>query len=284
MKKAESISLRRWKKVRFGLRSLASYTALATSLASLAWLSNQLEAVPAVRLEPWDLDAAPLVVLDAGHGGHDGGAVAGGTIEKNLALTLTLRLRDQLLSQGMRVKMTRDKDVFLPLEERASIASQAEAAAFVSLHLNTSASPDVSGIETYYTKRKTLSAQRAMQAKWSLATGSVQDERGQWLAKSLQKHVCQATQAVDRGIKERSYAVVSQSLVPAVLIECGFLTNAPEMEKLKKRTYQEQLTRGIAAGITQFVKAHQGRPHYGIQAEAGPPTAPVEEAESASPQ
>lgn len=219
---------------------------------------------------PWDLTETPLVIVDAGHGGHDGGAVAGGTIEKNLALDLSLLLREQLTAQGLRVKMTRDTDVFLPLEERAALADQMEAAVFVSLHLNTSAAPAVSGIETYYTEQKALSTQRALQAQFSLAAGSVQDQRGRWLAESLQRHTCEATQAADRGIKQRNYAVISQTQVPAALIECGFLTNDTEAARLKKAAYQKQLAEGIARGISGFLKAQQGQPHRGIHLATTP--------------
>jgi len=234
-----------------------------------------------VRLAPWDVNGTPLVVLDAGHGGHDGGAVAGGTLEKKLTLELTLKLRDELIAHGLRVKMTRDRDVFLPLEERAAIADRCGADAFVSLHLNTSANAEVSGIETYFTEKKSLAAQRALQAKLSLSGGSVKDERGRWLAESLQRHACLATKAGDRGIKERSYAVISQTQVPAALIECGFLTHEKEAARLKKTDYQKQLIQGITTGITQFLKARQTRPEHGIHLLAGPPTSPQEETESA---
>lgn len=265
------------------VRSLAAYGVLAVGLASQAWLSRQMEAMPAVNLSPWDVASIPLVVLDAGHGGHDGGAVAGGTIEKNLALELTLRLRDELLREGLRVKMTRDTDIFVPLEERAAMANEAGAAAFVSLHLNTSSSGEVSGVETYFTERKSLSVQRALQAKWSLTTGSLKDKRGRWLAECLQQHVCRVTKTADRGIKERNYAVVSQTSVPAALVECGFLTHPTEAAKLKQEAYQKQLTAGLVAGILQYLKAHHHHPQRGIQLLTGPATAPQEEREVATP-
>lgn len=265
------------------LRSALSYAALAGGLASVAWLSNRLEAVPLVQLAAWDLHEMPLVVVDAGHGGHDGGAVVGDTLEKNLALELALHLREQLQAKGLRVKMTRDTDIFLPLEERAAMADESHADAFVSLHLNTSAASEVSGIETYYTERKSLSAQRAMQAKWSLAPGPVHDQRGRWLAESLQRHTCRATQATDRGIKQRNYAVVSQTHVPAALIECGFLTHAAEMARLKKADYQKQLTSAIAAGVAEFLKAQQSRPQRGIQLVTGQPTAVSEDGAADAP-
>lgn len=258
-----------WAWIILFLRGAASYAALLGVLISLGWLSRTLEAVPEVKLSPWDLHGIPLVVVDAGHGGHDGGAVAGGTIEKELALTLSLQLRDLLVAQGLRVKMTRHTDVFLPLEERAAIANETGAAVFISLHLNTSAAREVSGVETYYTEQKALSVQRALQSRLGLGNGAVQDRRGHWLAESLQRHACLMTHAENRGIKQRNYAVVSRTQVPAALVECGFLTNPEEAARLKKTEYQQKLVAGIATGIAEFLKAHHGLPDRGIQAVAG---------------
>ena len=230
-----------------------------------------METLPSVNLGPWDLEKIPLVVVDAGHGGHDGGAVAGGTLEKKLALALALRLRDELIALGLRVKMTRDSDVFLPLEERAALADEWQADAFISVHLNTSASPEVHGIETYYNERKSLAAQRALQAKWSLPNGPVQDLRGRKLAESLQRHACRVTEAVDRGIKQRNYAVVSQTQVPAALIECGFLTHEAEAASLKNPDYQKKLTLAIAQGMAEFLKIQGGHPQHGVLLDSREP-------------
>ncbi|WP_078815460.1 N-acetylmuramoyl-L-alanine amidase family protein [Prosthecobacter debontii] len=258
------------------LRGTLSYLALGAVFLTLGWLSDRLEAVPGIQLNPWQMDA-PLIVVDAGHGGHDGGAVAGGALEKELALKLALDLRGQLLAHGMRVKMTRESDVFLPLEGRAAIANDLQADAFISLHLNTSANPDVSGIETYFTEHKTLAAQRALQARWKLTSSAVKDLRGRWLAASIQQQLCTLTQAVDRGIKERNYAVVTRTQVPAVLVECGFLTHPDEAAKLKQADYQKQLIQGISTGLRHFLQARQNQPGKGIEALSDPALAATQE-------
>lgn len=237
---------------------------MVASLACLAWLSSHLEQIPQVFLSPWENDSPPLIVLDAGHGGHDGGAVAGGTLEKKLALELTQQLRTQLINHGMRVKMTRDSDIFIPLEQRAAIANEAEAAVFISLHLNTSSNTEVSGVETYYTEKKSLATQRSLQAKWGLTGGALKDQRGKWLADCLQKRVCVNTHAVNRGVKERNYAVVSQTTVPSALIECGFLTNETESKRLQQDDYQKQLISGITEGVLMFLNSHHRQPSRGI--------------------
>lgn len=234
-------------------RSGASYSALAGVVLALGWLARSLEAVPAVIIRPWELDSAPLVIVDAGHGGQDGGAVAGGLIEKNLSLTLAQKLRDQLQDLGMRVKMTRDRDVFIELEERSQIAKQAKATLFVSLHLNTSETASVHGIETYYAEQKSLSARGGQ-------GGSPGRNASEWLARSVQLQACLGSKAEDRGIKAKNYAVVTHTPCPAVLVECGFLTHADEVAKLKQGEYQAALTQGIAKGVVEFIQSQPAQP------------------------
>jgi N-acetylmuramoyl-L-alanine amidase len=242
-------------------RSSASYSALAGVVLALGWLAHSLEAVPAVQIRSWELESAPLVILDAGHGGHDGGAVAGGLIEKNLSLTLARQLRDQLHELGLRVKMTRDRDVFIELEERSQIAEKAKAALFVSLHLNTSDADSVQGIETYYAEQKSLSARRSH--------GSSHGQNAsEWLARSVQMQACLGSKAEDRGIKAKNYAVVTHTPCPAVLVECGFLTHAGEVAKLKRREYQAALVQGIAKGVVEFIQSQPARSSGSLETES----------------
>ncbi|MDZ4288637.1 MAG: N-acetylmuramoyl-L-alanine amidase [Prosthecobacter sp.] len=252
-----------WSRFVAGLGALASLLALAGSFVALAWLAVRLERTPEVWLNPWAGSAGgtPLVVVDAGHGGHDGGAVANGLVEKDVALDLAKALRHQLELRGIRLKMLRQKDVFLPLEERSSGTNEAEAAAFVSLHLNTSvAAPEVAGIETYFTRRKSLAARRpAADAHF------LQDDRGEWLARSIQQNACRMGKAENRGVKEKSYAVVTHTVCPAVLVECGFLTNAAEAARLKQQDYRDHLTAGIAQGVAEFLKTQAVNSQRGIQ-------------------
>jgi len=229
-------------------RFSASFLALGAALSCLGWLALRLEAVPLVQVRPWEIESAPLVIVDAGHGGVDGGAVAGGLIEKNLSLTLARKLCEHLQKLGLRVKMTRDSDIFIELEERSRIAAELKAALFVSLHLNTSDTAAVSGIETYYAAQKSLAAKRASEVS---SSGKNSNE---WLARHLQRHVCLETKAEDRGIKAKNYAVVTHTPCPAALIECGFLTNAEEVTRLKQPAYQDKLTAGIANGVAEFLK------------------------------
>lgn len=229
------------------LRSLGSYAALGVSLGALGWLALRLEAIPAVQIRPWEMEAAPLVVVDAGHGGHDGGAVANGQIEKHLSLSLARQVREHLEKAGVRVRMTREKDRFLELEERCQIAAEVKADAFVSVHLNTSAAPEVHGIETYYSAGGSLLSRPAGQLKSGKPAGEA-------LAQTIQRQASAATKAEDRGIKDSQLIVVMRTPCPAALVECGFLTNEAEARQLQREEYQKALTQGISEGVVEFLK------------------------------
>ena len=241
------------------LRSLASFGALGLALAALGWLALRLESIPAVQIQPWELDAAPLVVVDAGHGGHDGGAVAHGFIEKNLSLIFARQVRDHLESAGVRVRMTREKDRFLELEERCEIAAETEADAFVSVHFNTSPAPEVHGLETYYASTQSL---------LSRPEKSKGKPSGETLARIIQRRAIEATKAEDRGIKDSQLIVVMRTPCPAALVECGFLTHSEEARRLNRAEYQEKLTKGIADGVVEFLKGRVSEMAKLAQSEA----------------
>lgn len=236
-------------KILLYLRFAVSFLALGGAVTALGWLGLRLETVPEVHLPSWDEAGTPLVVVDAGHGGHDGGAVANGLIEKNLSLTLARQLRDHLAAAGLRVRMTRESDRFLELEERCQIATEAKADLFVSLHLNTSAAAEVKGIETYYCAGQSLIRRAAVAERSAKITA--QSER---LASVIQRRVCAHAKAEDRGIKDSQLIVVRHTTCPAALVECGFLTHADEAQRLKSADYQAELTRGISAGVVEFLR------------------------------
>lgn len=228
-------------------RSLVALLALAGSASSLVWLEQHHRDLPAPALSRWT--ASPLVIVDAGHGGHDGGAVANNILEKEMSLDLAKRVKRDLLANGVRVVMTRDSDVFLPLEERAAFAAKYDAAAFVSVHLNTDGEGSAAeGIETYFAETKSLSARQL------LATASHSALDSDEFAAAVQRTVCASTKAQNRGTKARSYAVVAQAACPAVLVECGFITSENESAKLKREAYRDQVASGIAQGVALFLQ------------------------------
>jgi len=174
-----------------------------------------------------------LVVLDAGHGGSDPGARGFGIVEKDHALAIALKVRDRLLARYIvRVRMTRDSDVFIPLLERASLANQWGADYFVSLHHNAAGGK---GFESYvYTGTRTKESGK----RQDVVHAAVMAALG-------------AFGAVDRGKKEASFAVIRETRMPAILIENLFVDNAEDAALLNNPNVIDKLSDAIATGIGQ---------------------------------
>src|SRR6059058_6709041 len=167
------------------------------------------------------------VVIDAGHGGHDRGGIPGQRIaEKVMTLDVAQRLRNVLQASGYRVVMTRDSDVFVPLGTRVAIANSYRNAIFVCIHFNATKRAGASGIETYFYSRDSLP-----------------------LASAIHYFVTGGAPSANRGVRRRGYYVLRRTSVPAVLVECGFLTNPTEAAYAQSASYRQKLAEEIAAGI-----------------------------------
>lgn len=167
------------------------------------------------------------VVIDPGHGGFDRGGIPRQRVaEKAMTLDVAQRLQKRLRRAGYRVVMTRESDVFIPLGERVRIASRYRDAIFISVHFNSATREGANGIETYY-----YSTQSAK------------------LAADIHRHVVSGTTTENRGIRRRGYYVLRRSSVPAVLVECGFLTNPTESRMALDSSYRQRLADRIADGI-----------------------------------
>ena len=178
-----------------------------------------------------------LCVVDPGHGGRDCGAVGGegGLYEKAAALAIARMLYDELYARGFDVLMTRDSDEYLTLGERCRIANEAGADIFVSIHCNSSTNKDARGIETFH-------AQTCSQTAKDLAA-------------AVQKRLIEATGARDRGVKSADYYVLKGTKAPAILVECGFISNSEEAQMLFKSSYQRTLAKAIADGVAAVLEA-----------------------------
>lgn len=183
--------------------------------------------------------AKPLIILDAGHGGTDEGAKIHFFMEKRLTLMTTLLLRKYLNEMGYRVIMTRSKDVFIPLHRRVSIANKTKAAAFVSIHFNSSPSPDAHGIEVFY--HAGSEHKRAQQSR----------ELGGLVLKELLSQ----THALSRGVKKGNFHVIRETTMPSILVEGGFMTNIIERSNLRDKKYLDQIAKGVALGIDKYIKS-----------------------------
>lgn len=180
----------------------------------------------------------PLIILDAGHGGHDEGARVNAFMEKKLTLATALMVKKHLEEMSYRVIMTRGHDVYLPLQRRVAIANRTRGSLFVSVHFNSSPSVEAKGVEIFYF-----------------------DSREQWrtrasrrLANCILYRIIDQTEANSRGVKQGNFHVIRETDMPAVLVEGGFMTNREERGNLRDRAYLDRLAIGIAQGIDRYMK------------------------------
>jgi N-acetylmuramoyl-L-alanine amidase len=167
------------------------------------------------------------VVIDAGHGGFDRGGIPGQSVpEKEMTLDVAQRLKAILAASGYRVIMTRDSDVFVPLATRVSIANSSQNAIFICIHFNSAKRVGADGIETYFYSRDSLP-----------------------LASAVHYFVAGGAPSPNRGVRRRGYYVLRKAKVPAVLVECGFLTNPTEAQYVQNASYRQKLAEEIAAGV-----------------------------------
>lgn len=192
------------------------------------------------------------IILDAGHGGEDSGAIGvSGELEKDLNLEITLALGELLKERGFTVIYTRteDKLLYLPeqdirgirkisdLKNRCKVAEANPDAIFVSIHMNSFGSSKYSGLQVYYSTRNEESYQLASKIQNSVRT-------------ELQP-------SNNRVIKTGEGIYLLEHIdAPAVLIECGFLTNSEECEKLSQKEYQKELCFAIICGIIEYIEAN----------------------------
>lgn len=169
------------------------------------------------------------ILLDAGHGGKDQGTCSGDVLEKDINLSVTLMLKDDLEKRGATVFLTRDEDEFLELSERTDLANNSKIDLFVSIHCNyCKESSAVSGLECYsYTETSS----------------------GRKYAEYVIDYLKQETSVETRGSKFEDFYVLRNTQAPAVLIELGYMSNAMECEKLCDKDYRKQLSAGLADAI-----------------------------------
>lgn len=202
--------------------------------------------------------AAALVVLDPGHGGTDPGAGQGSMQEKNLALDIAKRVRDRLRDNHINVMLTRDRDTFVSLEERCWRADRYGADVFVSIHLNASRNPAISGVETYIVPASGYPTtveleQNIVSGKRKDCPGNRFDGANVVLAQYLHKGLMAHTGSPDRGVRRARFYVIRNANSPAALVECGFLSNRSEAKKISDASYRDRIAEGISRGILTYL-------------------------------
>jgi len=176
-----------------------------------------------------------LIVIDAGHGGHDPGASYDNLLEKDLNLTTSLLLKKKLENIGFKVYMTRERDKFIQLRDRAAIANQLNADLFISVHTNAAASTKAYGIETLYDPDNT--------------------RNNYAFASAIQKGMIDATGNYSRGIVPRpELAVIRLTEMDAVLVEIGFVSNPMDYLKLSSEAYLDSVAEGIMNGVVEYME------------------------------
>lgn len=200
-------------------------------------------------------DDITTIVLDPGHGGADSGAVGHRRIyEKKAVLDIAKRASDLLKAQGMVVRMTRDRDYFVPLSKRTSLAKLWGADLFVSIHLNSAENASVAGIETYIASSAGFASTMGARADPRSYSGNGYDKKNMLLAYYLHRGMLTQVKTTDRGIKHARFEVLRSAPCPAVLLECGFISNKAEAGRIINRSHREALATGIVAGIMSYVE------------------------------
>jgi N-acetylmuramoyl-L-alanine amidase/putative methionine-R-sulfoxide reductase with GAF domain len=216
------------------------------------------------------------IVVDAGHGGWDLGTVGrSGLLEKDLVLEIAQRLGKLLESRlGAEVILTRNDDNYIPLDERAAMANQAQADLFVSVHANYSDLPSARGVETYYTNFfsapnaqdvETRQSASKKGATVALTSADLHEriEQSRRLAASVQRSLY-GTLSVenpglrDRGVKEASYVVLTETAMPGILAEVSFVSSPTDEQKLRNDGYRERIAEALYRGIARYAAGPRG--------------------------
>jgi N-acetylmuramoyl-L-alanine amidase len=240
---------------------------------------------PAARSAPGgQAEALQRIVLDAGHGGRDPGAVGpGGLQEKDAVLDVTRRVA-RLVEEGLgvTVALTRTGDYFVPLRERTQFANKERAQLFVSIHANAHRDSVSEGVETYFLSSEATDNDARQVAAlengvvqlesgnsrgkmdilktilWDLAQSQFQEESSQF-AETVQDSLTRSLRIANRGVKQAGFYVLGGAAMPAVLVEIGFLTNRREERRLMDSQYRERVARAIYAGLAEYKRRYDQR-------------------------
>ena len=203
-------------------------------------------------------DRIKHICIDAGHGGKDTGYVVGREPEKKYTLLLAQELGEQLRKAGYTVSFTRTGDTFVDLPVRPDIARRRGADLLISLHFNSAGhtSSEVRGVEVYCMTPARASSTNARGVGGSSGSfpGNSNNAKNMLLAYQIQKSVTQGTGLEDRGVKRARFQVLREAVMPAVLIEAGFMSNPSEAKKIYSAAWRKQTAQAIAAGIGNYRK------------------------------
>jgi len=224
-----------------------------------------------------------VVVIDPGHGGSDTGAVGpGGAKEKDITLRVAKRLAARLREMlHCRVLLTRTDDRFVPLEQRSAMANRVGADVFISIHVNSAPSRSASGLETFFLSYEASDEEALKLAHlengFDPGTAGIDSalpddlkvtlldlvetaahHESSTLAESVHTSMIALTNRGDRGVKQAPFVVLSGAVMPAILIELGFISNRAEGRWLLSEKGMDDISRSIATGVVEFKERMTG--------------------------
>lgn len=256
--------------------------------ASAAGIGNLQPPVPRPAVPPRRRAAGSyksVIVIDPGHGGEDSGATKFGTVEKDIVLSFSLKLRDKLAATGFyKVLMTRDEDVFIPLDERRSFAERNQAALFIAIHADYTDRASARGATIYSLRPQVADALRRaaedemretvlsgkqvalakqVDADVDALRGILADkardliERNQMrtsvLARSVIDFIGTSTNLMDNPDRNAAFVVLKTAKVPAILLELGYITNAKDSEQLNSDLWRDKVSASVVTAINQYM-------------------------------
>ena len=266
----------------------ASRSRVAALAATLAFAL-----APRAGGDATETDRFDTVVIDAGHGGEDEGAKGSrGTLEKDVVLDVARRLAARLRERGLRVVMTRDVDLFVPLERRTAIANDARGDLFVSIHANAATDRKAHGVETYFLsldatdeaaarlaerengafRRANGNAPATLDPVVAILGNLLANEHmteSDAFARMAHASLLDAEQRASRGVKQAPFVVLVGLQMPASLVEIGFITHPGDEVRLASREGREKIARELSAAILDYGKRHDTLRGVGIPKRRG---------------
>lgn len=268
-------------------KDIANASILVRQAGNEVWVSihtnDELDADLVEQLKSdqkkWRIDK---IVIDPGHGGRDPGAIGrGGVKEKDVVLAIAKRLKT-LLEQRLNIKvfMTRDRDVYIPLRKRTQFANKVGGKLFISIHANSNRSRRVKGATTYFLgparseEALEIAARENSVIKYDedkddpsateeslIFAAMAQNEynkESQDFAALIQKAIRKETKINDRGVKQAGFYVLVGASMPNVLVETAFISNRSEVKLLKSSSFQNKIAKAIYESVRQFKERHEG--------------------------
>lgn len=180
---------------------------------------------------PFTSQSGRKIVIDPGHGGTDVGAIRGDITEKEITLDVSKRVRDILIKKGYKVEMTRDTDKTVSLQDRVAFSEDKHPDIFISIHVNSSEKPEITGIETHYYRQESMS-----------------------LAQTVHAALASNIKSKNRGLFKSKFYVINHTTAPAILVEIGFISNADERKELISDRRKQATAKAIAEGVENYFK------------------------------